>query len=129
VALYHPKVGGCRHGELRRHRGNWCAAPQGEGLGNQFLANIRETDAIAARRALLRGRQYRPRRKPHRPAGRRRHHRHRALLKDLESIDKRIDRAKKALKGPASKDEKLTLEVCERVKKALDEGRPVRAQA
>ena len=25
----------------------WWRAPQGEGLGNKFLANIRETDAIA----------------------------------------------------------------------------------
>jgi ribosome-binding ATPase YchF (GTP1/OBG family) len=28
-------------------------ASQGEGLGNQFLANIRETDAIAVRAALF----------------------------------------------------------------------------
>ena len=32
-------------------------ASKGEGLGNQFLANIRETDAIVARGALLRGRR------------------------------------------------------------------------
>ena len=33
---------------LRRHRRAWCAAPRkGEGLGNQFLANIRECDAVA----------------------------------------------------------------------------------
>ena len=30
-------------------------ASKGEGLGNQFLANIREVDAIAHVRALLRG--------------------------------------------------------------------------
>ena len=39
------------------------ARRKGEGLGNQFLANIRETDAIAHRRALLRGRQRRARRR------------------------------------------------------------------
>jgi GTP-binding protein YchF len=49
-------------------------------------------------------------------------------LKDLDSVDKRIDRAKKALKGPAPKEEKLTLELCERIKKGLDAGVPVRAQ-
>ena len=34
-------------GGLRRHRGHRAAAPrEGEGLGNKFLANIRESDAI-----------------------------------------------------------------------------------
>src|SRR5580765_7299930 len=33
-------------------------------------------------------------------------------LKDLETVDKRIERAKKALKGPAPKEEKQILEVC-----------------
>jgi hypothetical protein len=46
-------------------------ASKGEGLGNQFLANIRECDAIAHRAALLRGRRHHPRRGPHRPDRRR----------------------------------------------------------
>ena len=41
----------------------WPARRKGEGLGNQFLANIRETDAIVQRGALLRRRQRDPRRR------------------------------------------------------------------
>src|SRR6266403_1438960 len=49
-------------------------------------------------------------------------------LKDLETVDKRIERAKKALKVPAPKEEKLILELCERVRTGLDAGKPARAQ-
>ncbi|HVR60610.1 MAG TPA: redox-regulated ATPase YchF, partial [Polyangia bacterium] len=49
-------------------------------------------------------------------------------LKDLETVDKRIERAKKALKGPAPKEEKLILELCERLRAGLDAGKPARAQ-
>ena len=38
-------------------------AHKGEGLGNQFLANIRETDALAARRPLPRRRERHPSRR------------------------------------------------------------------
>ena len=38
--------GGPRLGHLPRHRGHLRGASHGEGLGNQFLAAIRETDAI-----------------------------------------------------------------------------------
>ena len=34
------------HGRLPRHRRPGRRRPRGEGLGNRFLANIRETDAI-----------------------------------------------------------------------------------
>lgn len=103
-------------------------ASKGEGLGNQFLANIREVDAIAhvvrcfedANIVHVEGRIN--------PVGDVQTIDTELCLKDLESVEKRIDRAKKALKGPTSKEEKLILELCERVKKGLDEGRPVRAQ-
>jgi hypothetical protein len=49
-------------------------------------------------------------------------------LKDMESVGKRIDKARTALKGPAPKEEKATLAVCERVQAGLDAGTPVRAQ-
>src|SRR5262252_4704744 len=49
-------------------------------------------------------------------------------LKDLETVDKRIERAKKALKGPAPKEEKQILEICERLRVGLDAGKPARAQ-
>jgi GTP-binding protein YchF len=104
-------------------------ASKGEGLGNQFLANIRETDAIChvvrcfedANIVHVEGRID--------PVGDVQTIDTELCLKDLESIDKRIDRAKKALKGTAAlKEEKVVLELCERLKKGLDAGVPVRAQ-
>jgi len=103
-------------------------ASKGEGLGNQFLANIRETDAIAhvvrcfedPNIVHVEGRID--------PVSDIQVIDTELCLKDLESVEKRIERAKKALKGPASKEEKATLELCERLKKGLDAGIPVRAQ-
>ena len=74
-------------------------ASKGEGLGNQFLANIRETDAIAhVVRCFeddnvihVEGRV-----DPVADVGTIDTE---LCLKDLETVDKRIDRAKKALKG------------------------------
>ena len=93
-------------------------ASKGEGLGNQFLANIREVDAIChvvrcfedANVVHVEGRID--------PAGDVATIDTELCLKDLESVDKRIERAKKALKGPAPKEEKLTLELCERIRQA-----------
>src|SRR4029079_3205506 len=106
-------------------------ASKGEGLGNQFLANIRETDAIAhVVRCFeddnvihVEGRV-----DPVADVGTIDTE---LCLKDLETVDKRIDRAKKALKGPATpapKDEKQIAEICERLHKGLDAGKPARAQ-
>ena len=103
-------------------------ASKGEGLGNQFLANIRETDAIChvvrcfedPNIVHVEGRID--------PVGDVQTIDTELCLKDLEAVDKRIERAKKALKGPAPKEEKLTLELCERLRKGLDAGVPVRAQ-
>src|SRR5580693_10617491 len=91
-------------------------ASKGEGLGNQFLANIRETDAIAhVVRCFeddnvihVEGRVD--------PVADVATIDTELCLKDLETVDKRIERAKKALKGSASKDEKLVLELCEKLK-------------
>ena len=103
-------------------------ASKGEGLGNQFLANIRETDAIAhVVRCFeddnvihVEGRV-----DPIADVGTIDTE---LCLKDLETVDKRIERAKKALKGPAPKDEKVVLELCEKLKAGLDAGKPARAQ-
>jgi GTP-binding protein YchF len=103
-------------------------ASRGEGLGNQFLANIREVDAIChvvrcfedPNVVHVEGRID--------PVADVATIDTELCLRDLESVDKRIERAKKTLKGPAPKEEKLTLELCERVGRALDTGTPVRAQ-
>src|SRR6187431_1203784 len=103
-------------------------ASKGEGLGNQFLANIRETDAIAHvvrcfeddNVTHVEGRV-----DPLADVGTIDTE---LCLKDLETADKRIERAKKQMKGPTAKEEKVVLDLCERLKTGLDTGKPVRAQ-
>ena len=103
-------------------------ASKGEGLGNQFLANIRETDAIAhvvrcfedPNVVHVEGRID--------PVSDVLTVDTELCLKDMESVGKRIDKARTTLKGPAPKEEKVTLAVCERVLAGLEAGTPVRAQ-
>jgi GTP-binding protein YchF len=131
VALYHPKSVVAATVNFVDIAGLVRGASKGEGLGNQFLANIRETDAIAhVVRCFeddnvihVEGRV-----DPVADVGTIDTE---LCLKDLETVDKRIDRAKKALKGGAAaagKDEKQILELCERLKAGLDAGKPARAQ-
>ena len=131
VALYHPKSTVAATVNFVDIAGLVRGASKGEGLGNQFLANIRETDAIAhVVRCFeddnvihVEGRV-----DPVTDVGTIDTE---LCLKDLETVDKRIERAKKALKGPvtpATKDEKQILELCERLHAGLDAGKPARAQ-
>ena len=104
-------------------------ASQGEGLGNQFLANIRETDAIAHvvrcfeddNVVHVEGRVN--------PASDVATIDTELGLKDLESLEKRMQRAQKAMKGPEAKTEKPVYELCQRGMKGLNDGLPVRAQS
>ena len=129
VALYHPKSVVAATVNFVDIAGLVRGASKGEGLGNQFLANIRETDAIAhVVRCFeddnvihVEGRVD--------PVADVATIDTELCLKDLETVDKRIDRAKKALKGPAPKEEKQILEICERLHSGLDAGKPARAQA
>src|SRR5262245_5905744 len=128
VELYHPKSVVAATVNFVDIAGLVRGASKGEGLGNQFLANIRETDAIAhVVRCFeddnvihVEGRV-----DPVADVGTIDTE---LCLKDLETVDKRIERAKKALKGPAPKDEKETLDLCERLRAGLDAGKPARAQ-
>ena len=128
VALYHPKSVVAATVNFVDIAGLVRGASKGEGLGNQFLANIRETDAIAhVVRCFeddnvihVEGRV-----DPVADVGTIDTE---LCLKDLETVDKRIERARKALKGPAPKEEKLVLELCEKLKAGLDAGKPARAQ-
>jgi ribosome-binding ATPase len=100
-------------------------ASKGEGLGNQFLAHIREVDAIAhvvrcfedENVTHVEGRV-----SPvsdvetiHTELG----------LKDLDTVTKRLDRARRQSKGSDAK-EKLAVLVCERLVAHLDAGKPAR---
>src|SRR5712672_356017 len=101
-------------------------ASKGEGLGNQFLANIRETDAIVhVVRCFeddnvihVEGRVD--------PVADVATIDTELCLKDLETVDKRLDRARKMSKT-GSKDELAWVALCETLRGGLDAGKPVRA--
>src|SRR6186713_1050378 len=96
-------------------------ASKGEGLGNQFLANIRETDAIAhVVRCFVDDNVTHVEGKVD-PVADVATIDTELCLKDLETVDKRIDRAKKALKGPAPV-ERAAVSMCERLSEHLDAG-------
>jgi len=106
-------------------------ASKGEGLGNQFLANIREVDAVAH---VLRcfedpdvvhvGGAVDPR-------GDRDVVETELMLKDLDSVEKRRERTQKNTKAPGKPGElaKAELAALDRVKAGLEAGTPVRRQA
>ncbi len=104
-------------------------ASKGEGLGNQFLANIRQVDAV-----LYVLRCFVDDNITHVEGGvdpgRDKDIVDTELcLKDLESVDKRKDRTSKNAKAPGKEGElaKAELAVLEKVKAKLDQGLPVRA--
>jgi GTP-binding protein YchF len=128
VALYHPKSTVAATVNFVDIAGLVRGASKGEGLGNQFLATIRETDAIAHVVRCFEDDNIIHVDNRIDPVADVATIDTELCLKDLETVDKRIERAKKALKGPAPKEEKLILETCEKVRKGLDAGLPARAQ-
>jgi GTP-binding protein YchF len=102
-------------------------ASKGEGLGNQFLANIREVNAIAHvvrcfeddNVVHVEGRID--------PAGDVATIDTELGLKDLETVEKRAQRALKGMKGPEAKIEKPIYDFCQKLLEALNRGTPVRA--
>jgi ribosome-binding ATPase len=128
VALYKPKSVVAATVNFVDIAGLVRGASKGEGLGNQFLANIRETDAIAHVVRCFEDDNIVHVDSRIDPLADVATIDTELCLKDLETVDKRIERAKKALKGPAPKEEKLILELCERLRAGLDAGKPARAQ-
>ncbi|HEU4579356.1 MAG TPA: redox-regulated ATPase YchF [Polyangiaceae bacterium] len=96
-------------------------ASKGEGLGNQFLANIRETDAIAhvvrcfvdENVTHVDGRVD--------PVADVQTILTELILRDLDSVTKRLDKARKMAKG-GSPVERAAAALCERLEKHLDSG-------
>ena len=104
-------------------------ASKGEGLGNQFLANIREVDAIAhVVRCFVDDNIVHVENRID-PLGDVVTIDTELGLKDLETLEKRAERARKGMKGgsPQAKEEKSVLDLCELLVKAINEGKPVRA--
>jgi GTP-binding protein YchF len=101
-------------------------ASKGEGLGNKFLANIRETDAIAhVVRCFEDGNVVHVAGKVS-PLDDIEIINTELCLADMESVDKAIQRLTRVAKS-GDKDAKALLALCEEVKTHLDEGKLVRA--
>jgi len=101
-------------------------ASKGEGLGNQFLSHIREVDAIAhvvrcfddANVVHVEGKVD--------PVSDVATIQTELCLKDLDTVSKRLDRARKQSKG-GDPLERAAIGVCERLAALLDQGKPARA--
>ena len=104
-------------------------AASGEGLGNKFLAHIREVDAITPRGALLRERRRHPRQQPHRPDRRHRDHRHRAGAGRPGVGGQGHLRAPSAWPRAATRTPRRKIEVLGKLRAALDEGKAARTLA
>jgi hypothetical protein len=97
-------------------------ASKGEGKGNAFLSNIRDCNAIAhvvrcfedPNVVHVDGRVD--------PRGDIETINTELILKDLDTVQKRLDRARKAARG-GDAVEKATVSLCERLEQALDQGK------
>ena len=100
-------------------------ASKGEGLGNQFLANIRECDAIAYVLRCFENDDITHVEGRIDPIADLETVETELMLADLESLDKRVVNLEKKAKG-GDKDSKLTLDLVLRAKTLLEEGKPAR---
>ncbi|WP_462171243.1 redox-regulated ATPase YchF [Pseudoalteromonas xiamenensis] len=101
-------------------------ASKGEGLGNQFLANIRETDAIGHVVRCFENDNIVHVADQVNPADDIDVINTELVLSDMESCDKALLRVAKKAKG-GDKDAKFEIEVLEKVKAHLDEGLTLRS--
>jgi ribosome-binding ATPase len=100
-------------------------ASKGEGLGNQFLANIRETDAIAYVLRCFEDPDVVHVTGIIDPLADAETVETELMLADLESLEKRMGGLEKKLRGN-DKEAKLTLDLVQRAIAVLGEGRPAR---
>ena len=100
-------------------------ASKGEGLGNQFLANIRECEAILhVLRCFENDNIVHVEGKPN-PIRDKEIIETELQLKDLESLEKRLDKARKSAKS-GDKDAKAEVDLLERIQKHLEQGKSIR---
>jgi GTP-binding protein YchF len=100
-------------------------ASKGEGLGNQFLANIRECDAIAYVLRCFENDDITHVEGRIDPIADLETVETELMLADLESLEKRVTNLEKKAKS-GDKDAKLTLELVLRAKALLEDGKPAR---
>ena len=99
-------------------------ASKGEGLGNQFLANIREVDAIVHVVRCFEDSNIIHVDGSVNPIRDIETINLELVFTDLETVEKRLDRAKKLIKADKKYQEEI--EVWEKIKKALEEGKSAR---
>src|SRR5580704_13124143 len=101
-------------------------AHKGEGLGNQFLTHIREVDAVVQVARCFEDANVVHVENRVDPVADVETVTTELCLKDLETVTKRGDRAKKMLKANNPVD-KLAVEICDALMKHLDDGKPARS--
>jgi hypothetical protein len=102
-------------------------ASKGEGLGNKFLANIRETDAILHVLRCFDDDNITHVDTTIDPVRDMEVINYELQLKDLETVDSRLAKTEKAAKAGGDKAAKMQLEVLKAYKEALEQGRPARS--
>ena len=122
--MYHPKKVTHAYIEFVDIAGLVKGASRGEGLGNKFLANIRECDAIVHVVRCFEDSNITHVDGSIDPIRDIEVINLELIFSDLEMIERRIDRTKKAMKGDKSLAKEL--ELLERVKAALEDGKPAR---
>ena len=100
-------------------------ASKGEGLGNQFLANIRETNAIIHVLRCFEDENITHVEQSINPVRDKEIIDIELQLKDLETVEKQLDKAKKKSKS-GSKEDLRQIEILEQIKKQLESGQNAR---
>ena len=100
-------------------------ASQGEGLGNQFLGNIREVDAIAHVVRCFEDEDITHVSNKIDPIADIETIETELMLADLDSLERRVDALEKKIRGQ-DKEAKETLDLVQRALKLLREGKPAR---
>src|ERR1700722_17564705 len=100
-------------------------AHKGEGLGNQFLSHIREVDAVVQVTRCFEDANVVHVENRVDPVADIATVTTELCLRDLDTVQKRADRARKMIKANNPLD-KLALDLCEALAKHLDEGKPAR---
>lgn len=102
-------------------------ASKGEGLGNKFLANIRETDAILHVLRCFDDDNITHVDGSVDPVRDKEIIEYELILKDLETVDSRIAKTLKQAQTGGDKVAKMQYEVLRQIKEALDNGKPARS--
>jgi len=128
VELYSPKKVVPASVEFVDIAGLVKGASKGEGKGNAFLSNIRDADAVAHVVRCFEDENILHVDNRVDPLADIETIETELILKDLETVQKRLEKAERAAKGQDA-FEKKALEVCTRLASSLNEGKPASATA